>query len=44
MILLNIINKNNTVVFDETIIGDDFSVLIVIEKQRDSVERNINMF
>ena len=33
---LNIINECNIVVFDETIIGDDFSVPIVIGERKDS--------
>ena len=40
---LNIINKCNIVVFDETIIGDDFSLPIVIRERKDSAERNINI-
>ena len=40
---LNIVNKNNTVVFDETIIGDDFSVPIVVGERKDSAGGNINV-
>ena len=40
---LNIVNKNNTVVFGETIIGDDFFVHIVVGERKDSVGGNINV-
>ena len=40
---LNIVNKNNTVVFDETIIGDDFSVPIVVGERKDSAGGNTNV-
>ena len=40
---LNIINKCNIVVFDETIVGDDFSVPIVIGERKDSAGGNINV-
>jgi len=39
---LNIINKNNIVVFDETIIGDDFSVPVLIGEKKDSAGGNLN--
>ena len=40
---LNIVNKSNMIVFDETIIGDDFSVPIVIGEKKDSAGGNINV-
>ena len=40
---LNIINKSNIVVFDETVIDDDYSVPILVCEKKDSIRRNINV-
>ena len=40
---LNIINKSNLVVFDETIIGDDYSVPIVIGERKESAGGSLNV-
>ena len=40
---MNIINKNNLVFFDETVIGEDGSLPVVIAEDKDDAGNNVNV-